>query len=164
MDFQGQYQMETGLTDVGSTGVVTAPRLIPFHPIEVYRLGIIGLNIQATITIDVEVGTQGGAYTAKDTVIFPLMAAGGVGFFHVLDEPLIVIPGEELVLNVTTASASDFCWTFLHYRPLGFARVGAVQKGDSSLFPVTGTPPTTPFVDTRMILDRLVNLTEVTAT
>lgn len=71
-----------------------------------------------------------------------------------------MIPGEEMLFNLTeAAAASADVYLFFHYRPIGFAKVGAVQKGDASLFPPSGTPPNQ--VDTRIIADRLVNLTKV---
>ena len=164
MEQQGYFQEESSEAVVAleSTGVLATPRLTPLHPIEIYRIGWLAFeNIADSATIDLEVGTIGGAYTAKDSFASGGAIAQGFGVFHTLDEPVIVIPGQEAVLNVTeAAAASADVYAFVHYRPIGFARVGAVQKGDKSLFPMTGGYPNA-YVDPRIIADRLANITEI---
>lgn len=71
MDFQGFYQDETALAPLdGATGVRTAPRLIPFQPIEVYRVGWIAVeDIDDSATVAVQRGTIGGSYTTLDSFV-----------------------------------------------------------------------------------------------
>ena len=166
MEQQGTYQTESAHFALdGATGVRLSIRLTPFQPIEVYRMGWVAVeDIDDSATLLAQRGTIGGSYTTVATLVSGGAIAQGKGVFHNFSEPAIVIPGEEMVMNLTeTAAASADVAGFFHFKPIGFAAVGAVQKGASSSFPPTGGYPA-PSVDPRIIDDRLANMTEVAPT
>ncbi len=169
MEQQGYYQAEDTLITIGATGIQAQPTLIPHQPIEVYRLVFIADDVidAAVIAVTRVDADDTGSKEVLESVTIPALAQGK-GAFKLFNRPYIVLPGQQIFLEVTTAAAGvGDGFAGLHYRPIGFTTAGAVKHGPQSAFPpaaIGGPDAPFPFDDPRTIANRLVNMTELLPT